>query len=94
MALEFDSKKQGKGHSGSFTSSRRLRATLEVLQLAGSRGLTTAEIHAATGSLKPSSDVWALRDRGIAVDCDFERTDERTGSKIYRFTLAANRRAA
>ena len=81
-------KKRGTGHSGNPLTSPRLRKTLSALRAAGRRGLTTHQIHKATGSLKPSSDVWALRDRGIPVDSQFERVT-RNGSRVFRFTLRA-----
>lgn len=80
-------------HAAKLEKSPRLQGILAFLRERGARGATGWEILEKFQVMNPGTEVSALRQNGIQVDCKQERVTE-TGRKVYRYTLVEERKQA
>lgn len=70
-------------HAGKLETSKVLQATLAVLR--DGKWHTSAEFHAATGSMAVHSDIAGCRANGMTIDCEYH--GKSNGRKVYKYRI-------
>lgn len=75
-------------NAGNPAKSQRLGDTLALLRKAGTRGMTTKQIHEVTNDMAVGTTVSELRASGYVIRCDYDRAlSKQTGRRVHRYTL-------